>query len=112
MSLEEMEARTIGNLLPDDDDLFDYISQPNSKEYVEEDIFCTVGGMDIEDINTLGSLNGLELSDITSNDPLGELNSSSSGKHPSGEHPSRTLFVRNINSNVEDSELRDLFEVS
>ena len=33
------------------------------------------------------------------------------GEHPHGEHPSRTLFVRNINSNVEDSELRILFEV-
>ncbi|KAJ0962617.1 hypothetical protein J5N97_027739 [Dioscorea zingiberensis] len=32
------------------------------------------------------------------------------GEHPYGEHPSRTLFVRNINSNVEDSELRALFE--
>ncbi|CAK7346683.1 unnamed protein product [Dovyalis caffra] len=32
------------------------------------------------------------------------------GEHPYGEHPSRTLFVRNINSNVEDAELRSLFE--
>lgn len=32
------------------------------------------------------------------------------GEHPYGEHPSRTLFVRNINSNVEDSELKVLFE--
>ncbi|EFJ29695.1 hypothetical protein SELMODRAFT_91923 [Selaginella moellendorffii] len=32
------------------------------------------------------------------------------GEHPYGEHPSRTLFVRNINSNVEDAELRALFE--
>lgn len=32
------------------------------------------------------------------------------GEHPYGEHPSRTLFVRNINSNVEDSELKTLFE--
>eukprot|EP01103_Thecamoeba_quadrilineata_P002247 TRINITY_DN12237_c0_g1_i1.p1 TRINITY_DN12237_c0_g1~~TRINITY_DN12237_c0_g1_i1.p1 ORF type:complete len:999 (-),score=200.18 TRINITY_DN12237_c0_g1_i1:170-3166(-) len=32
------------------------------------------------------------------------------GEHPLGEHPSRTLFVRNINSNVEDDELRNLFE--
>ncbi|CAN4123376.1 unnamed protein product [Withania somnifera] len=29
---------------------------------------------------------------------------------PFGENPSRTLFVRNINSNVEDSELQTLFE--
>jgi hypothetical protein len=34
------------------------------------------------------------------------------GEHPLGEHPSRTLFVRNINSNVEDEELKSLFEVS
>eukprot|EP00004_Rigifila_ramosa_P024663 TRINITY_DN721_c0_g1_i1.p1 TRINITY_DN721_c0_g1~~TRINITY_DN721_c0_g1_i1.p1 ORF type:complete len:752 (+),score=107.44 TRINITY_DN721_c0_g1_i1:330-2258(+) len=31
-------------------------------------------------------------------------------EHPLGEHPSRTLFVRNINSNVDDEELRLLFE--
>lgn len=30
-------------------------------------------------------------------------------EHPYGEHPSRTLFVRNINSNVEDEELKALF---
>ena len=33
-----------------------------------------------------------------------------SGEHPYGEFPSPTLFVRNINSNVEDDELRALFE--
>lgn len=32
-------------------------------------------------------------------------------EHPFGEHPSRTLFVRNINSNIEEQELRNLFEV-
>ncbi|KAJ0261117.1 Protein DA1-related 4 [Hirschfeldia incana] len=31
-------------------------------------------------------------------------------EYPNDEHPSRTLFVRNINSSVEDSELRALFE--
>ncbi|KAL9651719.1 hypothetical protein ABK040_009333 [Willaertia magna] len=34
---------------------------------------------------------------------------SKSHKHP-GEYPSRTLFVRNISSNVEDEELKELFE--
>jgi RNA recognition motif-containing protein len=34
------------------------------------------------------------------------------GEHPLGEHPSRTLFVRNINSGVDDEELNSLFEVS
>lgn len=38
--------------------------------------------------------------------------SNSFGEHPLGEHPSRTLFVRNINSNVEDDELVSLFEVN
>lgn len=33
-------------------------------------------------------------------------------EHPMGEHPSRTLFVRNISSNVEDEELKQIFEVS
>jgi len=32
------------------------------------------------------------------------------GEHPLGEHPSRTLFVRNINWSVEEVELRQLFE--
>lgn len=31
------------------------------------------------------------------------------GEHPLGEHPSRTLFVRNISSQVEEAELRALF---
>lgn len=39
-----------------------------------------------------------------------QLDSVPSGEHPYGEFPSPTLFVRNINSNVEDEELRTLFE--
>jgi len=31
-------------------------------------------------------------------------------EHPLGEHPSRTLFVRNISSTVEDEELKQIFE--
>lgn len=31
------------------------------------------------------------------------------GEHPYGEHPSRTLFVRNIHSSVDDEELRSVF---
>jgi RNA recognition motif-containing protein len=31
-------------------------------------------------------------------------------EHPLGEHPSRTLFVRNISSNLSDEELRKIFE--
>ncbi|XP_039038530.1 protein MEI2-like 4 [Hibiscus syriacus] len=104
-SLEELEAQTIGNLLPDDDDLFsgvtkglDFVVQPNGAEDTEElDVFSSVGGMDLgddgptvkrkKDKNHMGLFNGL-----------------------AGEHFSRTLLVRNINSDVEDSELKSLFE--
>ncbi|KAA8532257.1 hypothetical protein F0562_032290 [Nyssa sinensis] len=46
-----------------------------------------------------------EFSGVNSDSQLG-----GSGSSIAGEHPSRTLFVRNINSNVEDSELQSLFE--
>ncbi|KAK8648123.1 hypothetical protein V6N13_128885 [Hibiscus sabdariffa] len=56
-SLEELEAQTIGNLLPDDDELFtgvteglDFNVQPNGAEDAEElDVFSNVGGMDLGD---------------------------------------------------------------
>lgn len=107
-SLEEIEAQTIGNLLPDDDDLlsgvtdgFGSIIKSNTGEDVEDlDLFSSVGGLELGEDSF--SQRNPELSDINSN----------GGEHPFGEHPSRTLFVRNINSNVEDSELKTLFEVS
>uniref|UniRef100_A0A1D1YBJ9 Protein MEI2-like 4 n=1 Tax=Anthurium amnicola TaxID=1678845 RepID=A0A1D1YBJ9_9ARAE len=109
-SLEEIEAQTIGNLLPDDDELLsgviddlEFISHPNSVDDVEDDLFCSGGGMELEAdgiLNANGALSGQK--DV--------LNVPFAGEHPYGEHPSRTLFVRNINSNVEDSDLRALFE--
>ncbi|KAM7468803.1 hypothetical protein LguiB_016365 [Lonicera macranthoides] len=112
-SLEEIEAQTIGNLLPDDDDLLsgvtdglDYnIAQPSSRDDVEDlDLFSSVGGMDLGEDGGYSS-SGQRISDI----PGG--NSGSIGEqHAHGEHPSRTLFVRNINSNIEDTELQALFE--
>ena len=108
-SLEELEAHTIGNLLPDDDDLlsgvtdgFNSTIQPINGEDMEDlDLFSSVGGLELGES---------ELSDVNSNNKLGISVGSNGGEHPFGEHPSRTLFVRNINSNVEDSELRTLFE--
>ncbi|GFY91604.1 MEI2-like protein 5 [Actinidia rufa] len=83
-SLEEMEAQTIGNLLPNDDELLS-------------------GGWE-----KMASPPGQRDSEFTG----GNINSQSGGSVSSvvGEHPSRTLFVRNINTNVEDSELEALFE--
>lgn len=110
-SIEELEAHTIGNLLPHDDDLLSgvtdglgYTVQPNSGDDCEDlDFFSSVGGMDLgEEGTSSGHRN--------SNGQLGGSIGSPAGEHPHGEHPSRTLFVRNINSNVEDCELRALFE--
>lgn len=122
-SLEELESHTIGNLLPDDDELLsgvvdevDYISQPNNGEENEDfDLFSSVGGMELE-ADILDGSTGYSNNKNTdafvgvSSSQQGGPNGAAAGEHPYGEHPSRTLFVRNINSNVEDSELRDLFE--
>ncbi|XP_062219161.1 protein MEI2-like 4 isoform X2 [Phragmites australis] len=110
---EEIEAQIIGNLLPDDDDLLSgvldevgHTAHASKGDDVDDDIFYTGGGMELEteENKKLTELNG------GSNDGLGLLNGTLNGEHPYGEHPSRTLFVRNINSNVEDSELKLLFE--
>lgn len=115
-SLEELEAQTIGNLLPDDDDLlsgvtdgFGSVRRSNNVEDVEDlDLFSSVGGLELGEDSFLQR--NPELSDLNTNNQLG-ISLGSNGEHPFGEHPSRTLFVRNINSNVEDSELKTLFEV-
>ncbi|XP_022860738.1 protein MEI2-like 4 isoform X2 [Olea europaea var. sylvestris] len=110
-SLEELEAQTIGNLLPDDDDLlsgltdgFGYIARPNKGGDMEDlDLFSSVGGLELGEDGP--SQRNYEFSDVSSNNHLGLSYGSNDQKHPS-----RTLFLRNINSNVEDSELRVLFE--
>ncbi|XP_058092930.1 protein MEI2-like 4 isoform X2 [Magnolia sinica] len=120
-SLEEIEAQTIGNLLPDDDDLLsgviddlEYFPQPNIGDDIEDfDLFSSGGGMELEVDDALSCYGGNKSSDFNGGIPNGQQggpNSAFAGEHPYGEHPSRTLFVRNINSNVEDSELRILFE--
>lgn len=121
-SLEEIEAQTIGNLLPDDDDLFsgvidgtDFVSKTKNGDDMEDfDLFSSVGGMELEADDSLtcyGSNKTADLAGVISNSQQIGSNGSFAGEHPFGEHPSRTLFVRNINSNVEDAELRALFEV-
>ncbi|KAF8091934.1 hypothetical protein N665_0431s0003 [Sinapis alba] len=86
-SLEEIEARTIGNLLPadEDDDFFAGVvghnSRPNDLDD-DFDLFSSVGGMELD-----VSVSGEE--EVTL---------------------SRTLFVRNMDSIIEDSELSVLFE--
>ncbi|KAM7261957.1 hypothetical protein ACFE04_021034 [Oxalis oulophora] len=116
----------LGNLLPDDDELFaglmddlDLTGLPTQMEDLEEyDLFGSGGGMEL-DFETQENLNmgmlKMNLSDGGVVNGMGNYTLSNTlgtvaGEHPYGEHPSRTLFVRNINSNVEDAELKTLFE--
>ncbi|KAM0934823.1 putative RNA recognition motif domain, mei2-like RNA recognition, RNA-binding domain superfamily [Dioscorea sansibarensis] len=112
-SLQDVEAQTIGNLLPDDDDLFsgviddlDCVARPHVDGDFEDDLFCSGGGMELE---VDDSFNCNNVSDSLGG---GALSGQQGGLSTAftGEHPSRTLFVRNINSSVEDAELKDLFE--
>lgn len=114
-SLEEIEADTIGDLLPDEDDLFSGVTDDlgnstharTSDDFEDFDLFSSGGGMELEGDELLVSgkrINGLD------GDP--GYFGGSKGKSPFGEQSSRTLFVRNIISNVEDSELKALFEVN
>ncbi|GER55339.1 RNA-binding protein [Striga asiatica] len=115
-SLEELEAQTIGNLLPDDDDLlsgvtdgFNNSTRPDNAEDMEDlDFFSSVGGLELGEDGF--SQRNSQLSDVNSINQLVISGGANGGEHPYGEHPSRTLFVRNINSTVEDSELRTIFE--
>ena len=102
-SLEEIEAQTIGNLLPNDDDLllgvtdgFDYITRPGGGDNIEDlDVFSSVGGLDLGEEQIICDISTARFG-------------GSSGSI-AGAHPSRTLFVRNININVQDFELRAIF---
>lgn len=94
-SMKEMEAHTIGNLLPDEDGLFsrvinevevDHISLRNNNN--ADDLFYIGGGMEYEN-------NGVP--------NIGEFIYST--------NPSRTLFVNYI-ENLDDADLRALFEVN
>ncbi|CAK9176431.1 unnamed protein product [Ilex paraguariensis] len=125
-AVEDIGPNGIGSLLPDDaDELlagimddFDLSGLPTQLEDLEDDLFGSVGGMEMDfesqESLTIGMSN-LILSDGVLGNGIGHYGlpngvGTVAGEHPYGEHPSRTLFVRNINSNVEDSELRSLFE--
>lgn len=100
-------------------DDFDLSGLPTQLEDLEDDLFGSGGGLEMESDTLDSSLNGfakLSMSDgilgsIVGHHVFPNGAGTVTGEHPYGEHPSRTLFVRNINSNVEDSELRSLFEV-
>jgi hypothetical protein len=108
-SLEEMEAQTIGNLLPDEDDLF--------AEVVGEGVHKSRanGGDDLDDCDLFSSVGGMELdgdvfSSVSQRDGKRGSNVSTVAEHPQGEILSRILFVRNVDSSIEDCELGVLFK--
>ncbi|KAF8724786.1 hypothetical protein HU200_020720 [Digitaria exilis] len=102
VSMKEMEAQTIGDLLPDDDELISGITDGfectglSNHDDADEDIFYTGGGLELENDDTS---NGDKFHE-------GSLESQLSGKHSIYEHPSRTLIIKNISPSIEDSELR------
>ncbi|XP_024005675.1 uncharacterized protein LOC18029147 isoform X2 [Eutrema salsugineum] len=121
-SLDDIESHSIGNLLPDEEDILTgmmddlvFTELPDADDY---DLFGSGGGMELDtDFRDGLSMSGpprLSISSLGGNAvPQFNIQKGArtvAGEHPSGEHPSRTLFVRNINSNVEDSELKALFE--
>ena len=75
----------------------------NNQDEIDDDIFFTGGGMELEaDGNSkLSKVNGGASYSQTRS--IVQLN---------GERPSRILFVGNIDNNIEDSELKLMFEVS
>nr|XP_043621985.1 protein MEI2-like 2 [Erigeron canadensis]XP_043621986.1 protein MEI2-like 2 [Erigeron canadensis] len=120
-----LEDLAIGNLLPEEDELlagvmdgFDLNAFTSRADELEEyDLFGSGGGMELEsDMDNLNlGISKVSLGDGVVGNGVSQYNIANgvgtvAGEHPYGEHPSRTLFVRNINSNVEDSELRTLFE--
>lgn len=125
---DDFETNAIGSMLPDDEedllagimDDFDLSKLPSQLEDLDEnDLFVNGGGfeMDFEPQESLNiGVSKISISDGVASNGIGQYAipngvGTVAGEHPYGEHPSRTLFVRNINSNVEDSELRTLFEV-
>ncbi|KAK7394298.1 hypothetical protein VNO78_14820 [Psophocarpus tetragonolobus] len=118
-SLEELEAQIIRNLLPSDDDLLsgvtnglDHIIQGSTGDDMDElDLFSSIGGMDLGDDNSSSpGAKNYEIPDGAYHSQLGLCSALVAGEQPYDEHPSRTLIVSNIKCDVEDSELRALFE--
>ncbi|GFP78746.1 protein mei2-like 2 [Phtheirospermum japonicum] len=96
-------------------DDFDLSGLPTQLEDLDDDFFGSGGGLEIESESLADGISRLSTSDGVGGAGVSQYGIANgavavSGEHPYGEHPSRTLFVRNINSNVEDSELKTLFE--
>lgn len=110
-----METDNIANLLPDEDELFSglfddlgynshAIKNGDSEDF---DLFSSGGGMELERNENLTSV----VKRTSGVDRDHGVFVGSKGNIPFVEQPSKTLFVRNIDMNVEDFELKALFQV-
>ncbi|RWV95489.1 hypothetical protein GW17_00041876, partial [Ensete ventricosum] len=89
-STEEIEAQTIGNLLPDDDDLLSgviddlgFVARPNSGDDIDDDIFYSGGGMELEPDDNTNVSKGLEfVGGGASNGQQVGPNGTIAGEHP------------------------------
>lgn len=90
---------------------FDYEEELNEEDFepssFNDEIIAHMGGMD----DLIESKEKLAKSLPSKEIRKGSEDLTNFVEHPLGEHPSRTLFVRNISCNVEDDELKQLFEV-
>lgn len=116
-SLQEIEAQTIGDLLPDDDDLLSGAihnvgcAAQSSRADVEDDLFYSVGGMELEPDDNFSCKKASEYDyGGAFNGQVKGLDNLFTSEIPCGQQPTRTLFVKNIDSNIEDFELRVFFE--
>ncbi|KAL6567325.1 hypothetical protein OROGR_000993 [Orobanche gracilis] len=113
--LENDENHAVEILLPDEDELLAGMVDDLVDDSEEYDLFGSGGGLELEtDLqeNLINGVSNLSLSDggVSNGGTRFNCTSGVGGEHPLGEHPSRTLFVRNINSNVEEAEIKTLFE--
>uniref|UniRef100_A0A2P2M990 Uncharacterized protein MANES_06G126700 n=1 Tax=Rhizophora mucronata TaxID=61149 RepID=A0A2P2M990_RHIMU len=115
-SLEENEAQTIRNLLPEEDDLLSGVTDGlgnNSHTYIGDDsedfdLFSSSGGMELEGDDHINVCQGNSVA--IGRVGQGGFNGLLHGKHPYSEHPSKTVLFRDVNSNAEDFELKALLE--
>ncbi|URE11219.1 RNA recognition motif 2 [Musa troglodytarum] len=110
----------VGIMLPDDEaallsgalDCLDLNESPGQVlDALEDyDLFCGGGKMELDSDPKESITVGSSLRNVNHRYTLANGVGTISVAHPHGEHPSRTLFVRNVGNNVEDCELRSLFE--
>ncbi|KAJ0236831.1 RNA recognition motif domain-containing protein [Hirschfeldia incana] len=120
IGFDDHDSHPLETMLPGDEEqllagLMDDInltSFSNTLDDLEEcDLFGSGGGLELENDSLNKTFQNMSFADSKPENGLFKNGMGSvAGEHPYGEHPSRTLFVRNINSTVEDAELRAIFE--